>query len=226
MGVVACGARTGLDFDTESDAGLAVKDGSIAPLRSLDAGEVHAMDAAADASDARAVDAAADASDARATDAGADTDASSLQPPMARCDDGVVAGNVFGEVLYFAGGALLPAGRYRMTYVGGCMLYSGDEAWTVNATTPSTPGGIYSWWIVGATSSEPVIIPPGTLGYEVGSGGYATYESCVAANASDPFIDFDFTGGRIGVWLDDAPYSDNVAGPSGGTPTWKLDCAH
>ena len=66
---------------------------------------------------------------------------------------------------------------------------------------------------------------PGTVGIYVGSGGYATYDECVAANLQRPTEPFVFTGGPLGVWLQDEYYADNVTGPNGQTPTWSLTCA-
>jgi hypothetical protein len=35
-------------------------------------------------------------------------------------------------------------------------------------------------------------------------------------------VEFDFDGGPLGVWLNDTPYLDNVAGDNGRNPAWSL----
>ncbi len=89
------------------------------------------------------VDAATDAPDAEVADVGLGEDAP--------CDYGVVVGDVFGQTTYFAGGAPLPAGRYTLTYVDGCMKYSGDQGWTVNAYTQASSAD--EWYLVGASGA-------------------------------------------------------------------------
>jgi hypothetical protein len=37
-----------------------------------------------------------------------------------------------------------------------------------------------------------------------------------------PVVEFDFAGGKLGLWLDDAPYQDNAAGVDGRNPKWQL----
>jgi hypothetical protein len=37
-----------------------------------------------------------------------------------------------------------------------------------------------------------------------------------------PPEEFQFDGGKLGVWLNDNPYLDNVAGDDGGNPKWQL----
>jgi hypothetical protein len=149
-------------------------------------------------------------------------DAAQEAPP---CEYGTAFGNVFGKVTYFAGGEALPAGRYQLAYVDGCMKYTnnGTQGWTVNAYTQTS--GTDEWYIVGA-SGLPAGYPepPGTVGYLVGEGAYATFDECVAASLAYPPVTFDFPGGPIGVWLSDIPYSDNVPGVGGRIPTWRLSC--
>jgi hypothetical protein len=132
--------------------------------------------------------------------------------------------NLFGQIVYYENGQVLPAGTYRVAYVDGCMKYASYEDWAVQAIPPSD-----AFWLVGATSADKIIMPPGTVGYLVdagpsmGGGGFATFDECVAANLmQDTPIDFAFDGGTIGVWLSDNPYSDNVAGVDGRNPKWSL----
>jgi hypothetical protein len=44
----------------------------------------------------------------------------------------------------------------------------------------------------------------------------------VTANQALPPLDFEFDGGVLGVWLQDSPYSDNLAGENGKNPAWTL----
>jgi hypothetical protein len=127
--------------------------------------------------------------------------------------------DLFGRVVYFADGIALPSGRYRIKYVDGCMKYSSAQDWAVHAYPNAEPDG---WWLVGADTTDKVAVPPGTIGFLVSNGGFATFDECVAANLALPPADFDFAGGRLGVWLQDSPYSDNAAGVDDRNPKWTL----
>lgn len=133
--------------------------------------------------------------------------------------------DLFGQIVYFDNGKALPAGHYRVQYVDGCMKYSSAQDWAVQAYAD----GSDAFWLVGATSADRILVLPGTVGFMVGSGGFATFDECVATNLALPPTEFDFAGGPIGVWLSDSPYSDNVAGTGGRNPKWSLallgDCA-
>jgi hypothetical protein len=51
------------------------------------------------------------------------------------------------------------------------------------------------------------------------------YADCVAANrAMDTPVDFDFAGGKLGVFNEDRFPNDDLGGESDGgvSPTWKL----
>jgi hypothetical protein len=63
---------------------------------------------------------------------------------------------------------------------------------------------------------------PGTVGFMVGAGGFSTFGTCVAENRTRAPIEFAFGGGRLGVWLADEPYRDNLSGEDGRNPTWRL----
>jgi len=168
----------------------------------------------AGASDAHVVDARSEgAADARDEDVGV-VDA----PPI--CDFGTVVATVDGSVVYWNGGQPVPPGHYRVTYVDGCMKYSGSQGWTVNAYAAGT--GLDAYWLVGGATLNKLAEPPGTSGFLVNQGGFATFDACVQANASDPPVDVDFAGGVIGVELQDTPYTDNVPGENGRNPTWRL----
>ena len=64
-------------------------------------------------------------------------------------------------------------------------------------------------------------MPSGTVGFMVSSGGFATFDECVAANLALPATEFDFGGGRLGLWLEDRPYSDNLPGLDGRSPSGR-----
>ncbi len=155
-----------------------------------------------------------DASDANAEDV-QDVTLPEAPPP---CDFGTVVADVFGSTVYWNGGAPLPAAHYRVTYVDGCMKYSSGQAWTVNAYAD----GPDTFFIV--TDNATTIGPaPGTVGFFDGQGAFADFDACVSANVSqDTPFEFDFVGGEIGVSLSDNPYSDNVAGENGRSPTYRL----
>jgi hypothetical protein len=133
--------------------------------------------------------------------------------------------DLFGEVTYFHAGKPLPDGRYRVQYEGGCMKYSANQDWAVHAFQD----GSDAFWLVGDTTAQRLTIPPGTFGFLVGMGGHASFEECVTANLALEPVEFEFAGGKLGLWLQDSPYSDNLAGVDGSNPTWSLtllgDCA-
>lgn len=142
------------------------------------------------------------------------TDEASL-PPV--CDYGTLVSDAFGAATFWNGGAPVPAGHYRVTYVDGCMKYSSGQGWTVNAYA-NGPDTLY---VVGATTV--IVAPaPGTVGFVVNQGAFATFDACVAANQSDAPLEFDFGGGPLGLQLHDDPTTDNVAGENGRNPTYRL----
>lgn len=156
---------------------------------------------------------------------GGSTDASAADA-SSTCDYGTAGSfatqaelNLFGEIVYFQDGAVLPAGRYRLTYEDGCMKYASDQGWTVHAYAN---GAVAAWWIVGETYADRITVPPGTVGYYTSNGAFDTFDECVAANAALPPTEFDFGGGKLGVWLLDSNYGDNLAGTDGRNPRWKL----
>jgi hypothetical protein len=127
--------------------------------------------------------------------------------------------NLFGQTVYYLDGGALPAGRYRATYVDGCMKYDFIFNWTVQQGTPTSGG----WFFVGASNADRIAKPPGTgANGSPTAGGFADFDACVAANLAEPPVDFTFDGGPLGVFLDDNPYTDNVAGEQGRNPKWRL----
>jgi hypothetical protein len=125
---------------------------------------------------------------------------------------------LFGAITYYADGAVLDAGRYRVTYVDGCMKYSAGQDWALHAYTD----GSIAWYLGAATGDQAVRLP-GTYGIFEGSGGYADFEACVAANLPLEPVEFDFAGGQLGVWVADSNYVDNVPGTDNRNPKWRLE---
>jgi hypothetical protein len=124
--------------------------------------------------------------------------------------------DLFGETIYFAKGKTLPAGRYRVNYDDGCMKYNFVFPWTVNSI-----GGSDGWWLVKDSPTDKVTVLPGKGGSNPFE-GFANFADCVAANKALPPKEFDFDGGKLGIWLNDSPYDDNLAGEGGRNPKWKL----
>jgi hypothetical protein len=146
------------------------------------------------------------------------TDASAKIDAPALCDFGTIVSDPFGGAVLWNGGAPLPAGHYRVTYVDGCMKYGPSQGWSVNAYA----NGPDTLFVV--TSGDVTIAPaPGTVGFFLGQGGFASFDDCVKTNlAEDAPLAFDFAGGVLGLHLADGPYGDNVAGESGRNPTYRL----
>jgi hypothetical protein len=141
------------------------------------------------------------------------------------CDFGRVTGDVYGRSLYFAGGTVLPAGHYRVTFADGCMKYNGRQNWTVNAYALGDSRSSDHWWFVSNGAKVIEVIPPGTVGFQPGIGGYPTFDECVRANRELAPVDLDLPAGTLAIWLEDDPYTDNVVGQVGRNPTWSLQCA-
>lgn len=224
--LAACGARTRL-FDATLEEPGAADAGQDAVEESPAGLDASPMDAAvdADADTDTGAETDTDADTGAETDTDADADADAAPDADASCLLGTVVGDVFGTPTSFLGGMHLPAGRYRLTYVDGCMLYSSSgQGWTVNAYALGNPSSSDHWWITAQGALLSSVIPPGTVGYLVGQGAFATFDACVQANLQQAPVDFDFAGGTLGVWLEDGPYSDNVAGPGGRAPSWSLQC--
>ena len=222
---VACGARTGFVLaEDEDDAStldaaedtLAPEDTSL-PLPDDGPRDVGVDETGLDARDPARADVEPVETGREATvDAPRD-----VEEDRSTCRTvGVVVSDIFGATVSFAGGKPLPAGRYVLTWVDGCMRYSGNQGWTVNAYASSSP---YGFTLVDG-AGQVLLTPPGTSGVFPGQGAYATFPECVAANARrDAPIVFDFAGGPLGVHLVDDPYTDNEGGPEGRNPTWRLD---
>jgi hypothetical protein len=98
------------------------------------------------------------------------------------------------------------------------MKYASSQGWTIHAYANGSSG----WWLVRETSAQKVIMPPGTVGWSPSAGAFTVFADCVTANKALPPLDFEFDGGVLGVWLQDSPYSDNLAGENGKNPAWTL----
>ncbi len=163
------------------------------------------------------VDASIDHRDASVIDAPSDvvTDVNVADVPPPPCDFGVAVEDVFGSTVTWGS---VPPGHYRVTYVDGCMKYSSGQAWTVNAYA-NGPDTLYV-----VTTGNQIIAPaPGTVGFVQGQGGFTSFDDCVNTNlANDAPLEFDFAGGLLALHLEDSPYTDNVAGVNGRSPSYRL----
>lgn len=134
------------------------------------------------------------------------------------CDYGTIVSDAFGAPVFWNGGAPVPAGHYRITYVDGCLKYSSTQGWSVNAYA----NGPDTLFVITNTSTT-LGSAPGTVGFLQGQGGFATFDDCVKANLSqDTPLDLEFSGGALGAWLSDVPYTDNVSGENGRNPAYRL----
>jgi hypothetical protein len=183
-----------------------VRCGSRTSVDAIDGRRSDAGDARSDAGDARS-----DASDGigEANDA----------PITCAIDEATTRDPTVGVPVYFNGGNSLAPGTYEVEYVDGCMKYSGGQGWTVNAYDPPE---CCNWWIIGETTSDRKIEPPGAVGFLVGAGAYENFEDCVTASKMAPPRRFAHTGGKLGIWLQDIPYTDNIKGIDGRNPKWRL----
>jgi hypothetical protein len=169
------------------------------------------------------------AGDAAVTPPAGNRDAAAVPDPspgLGSCGLGSVSSaatsdqlDVFGNVVYYAKRQRLPAGRYRAEYTGGCFKLSFALKWTVQGGTANTDG----WFLVSESTSEQIVKLPGTglVGSQYAA-GFDSFQECVDTNLSVPALEFEWTGGPLGVWLADFPYQDNVVGEGGQNPAWKL----
>jgi hypothetical protein len=158
--------------------------------------------------------------------------------------------DTLGTVRYYSGGTPLPAGRYRVAYVGGCMAYgvgaSAVSGWTVHGSRGDFITGLSAFWMVRDDGSL-IVIAPGTAGTLVvpddcsplapgceaqfatslsdpSAGAFATYDECVTANCTLPATDFNFEGGVLGLRYGAISSVVTVPGESvgGRSPTYRL----
>jgi hypothetical protein len=181
------------------------------------------VDAGTEVDAGREVDAGTTVDAGTIVDAGTAVDAGTIVDAGTRVDAGcpfvaTVVSDIFGATVFANPGAPWPAGRYRISYVDGCMKYATvGQDWSVNAYANGSDG----FWLVNGTHAQ-LLVMPGTVGFLVGQGGFATFDECVTANHADAPLEFDFAGGELGVWLTDSPYTDNEVGEGGRNPTWQI----
>jgi hypothetical protein len=136
--------------------------------------------------------------------------------------------DALGSQRDLAGGASLPAGRYRAQWVGGCMRYAVGGpmfGWDVNDPPPAVFPGPF-----GTSTTDPgdcVLVSGGTVVTALpGVTGFGTsdYASCVAHVGTTAPVEFDFAGGKLGALANDFGAGDNVNGESAGgvSPTFRI----
>lgn len=108
---------------------------------------------------------------------------------------------------YFNSGASWPAGIYRITYVEGALKYNSAFGWGLNDSAA------HRFTILYDDGASEVVGP--SLDYQK----FATQADLETHN-SGQFVEFTHIGGKIGVYLEDFPYTDNVAGAP--TPVFRL----
>jgi hypothetical protein len=127
-----------------------------------------------------------------------------------------------GEVTWFNEGLPVPPGRYSLRYLDGCMKFSStnDFGWTVQGINS---GPCCDWWLVGETAADRRLrLPAGKDAETLAQGAALDFATCVAANLTAPTATYMHRGGKLGIWLKDITYGDNVAGESGRNPRWEL----
>jgi hypothetical protein len=125
--------------------------------------------------------------------------------------DTAVGDPLGGMVTYFRQGAVVPAGRYRVSYLDGCMRFGEPVGWTIQNQLP------VSWFLVLDTAANVVGTLPGVTGL-----GYENFDDCVVESLRSPPLEVDFAGGKLGVVMVDFPLTDNIEGLNGRNPTWCL----
>ena len=131
---------------------------------------------------------------------------------------GPVSLDLFGDITWVADGAELAAGRYRVKYVDGCMKYSSFGHWTIHSFED---GSLAAY--LGTEIGEELQLLPGTFGVDKSDGAFNHFEDCVNANLLLDPVEFEFSGGMLGIWLLDSNYSNNEGGQQNRNPTWQLE---
>lgn len=108
---------------------------------------------------------------------------------------------------YFGSSFNYPAGFYRVTYTGGALQYNPAFDFGLNDSA------IHRFTILYNDGAVEVVAP--ALDYQK----FATQAALESHNAGQ-FVEFTHAGGKIGVYLEDFPYSDNV--PGSPNPTYQL----
>lgn len=137
--------------------------------------------------------------------------------------------DLLGTVRYFAAGAVLAAGRYRVSYVDGCNTYGIGANWTIHALEGL--GDVGSCNVLDEHAGH-VARAPGTTGIFADSqpgqsSAFLTYDECVTANCHLEPVIFEFAGGKLGVRRDGVSVGavDDLGGEAvgGRSPTFRLD---
>jgi hypothetical protein len=151
-------------------------------------------------------------SDAGACDRDAGFGAAAMLPQTLTLD-------VTGPETYFVGGAPLPAGRYRVEYIDGCMMWgSTGFGWSIGEGI--TLGALQEeCLLVGDTTTTVVGVLPGIEG-----AGVPKYSDCVAQSRMLPPLDVSYAGGKLGIFNGDTVQFDDIGGEAEGgvSPTWRL----
>ena len=130
--------------------------------------------------------------------------------------------NLFGTPEYFNNGQPIPAGSYRLTYVDGCMMYGPGQGWTVNAYANGSDG----WWLVGATTSDKILVLPGTIRLRARRGRLLGLRQLRGGQPPGPPGDLHAHRRRPGhLWVARQPYTDNTAGENDRNPSWQASTA-
>ena len=146
------------------------------------------------------------------TDAGAGDDLRDTgSASVCLTGDTAVGDPLGGTATYFRQGVVVPAGRYRVSYVDGCMRFGPPVGWTIHNQLP------ISWFLVDDSGVNTLGTLPGATGL-----GYDEFEDCVAESLQSPPLEVDFAGGQLGVAMVDYPLTDNIAGIDGRNPEWCL----
>jgi hypothetical protein len=124
-----------------------------------------------------------------------------------------------GQPVFFEDGDAIPAGRYTLTYLGGCIKYAADQGWTVNATDET---GCCSFYLIGADATQKKLVVPGNTGFVLGMGGHLEFDACVSASRAAAGKTFDHLGGPLGIFLQDTAHADNVPGEDDENPSFRI----
>lgn len=147
------------------------------------------------------------------SDAGA-PDASPCEPRDEGEELGELTPDIFSnDPSFFADGDDLPAGRYGVEWVDGCVRYDPlIYFWSVNGSFN------FEYWIIGGSTNELLHLAP----VPEDLFGQATFDECIALSAMAPPVAFDFAGGKLGMFNNDFKPDDNTPGEGGRNPTFKL----
>lgn len=110
-------------------------------------------------------------------------------------------------VTYFNSGFHWPAGNYRVEYIEGALKYNPAFNWGLNDSTA------HCFRVVHNNGTASIMGP--ALDFQ----RFAT-QALLEAHNTGQVVEFVHTGGTIGVFLDDFPYEDNIAGDP--NPTFRL----